>query len=75
MPWPSARWRMAHTHRERGNQAYALRLLGQIYARHDPPEIESATIHYRQALALADELACVRSWPTATSAWGHYMPG
>ena len=41
---------------ERGNQAYALRLLGEIAARREPPDVESAKIHYRQALALADEL-------------------
>jgi tetratricopeptide (TPR) repeat protein len=46
----------AHTHQERGNQAYALRLLGEIYTHHDPPEIELADTHYRQALALAEDL-------------------
>ena len=43
-------------HQERGNQAYALRLLGEIAARREPPEIEQAEAHYRQALALAEEL-------------------
>jgi tetratricopeptide (TPR) repeat protein len=43
-------------HQERGFQAYALRLLGAIAARHEPPESESAEVHYRQALALAEEL-------------------
>ena len=41
---------------ERGNQAYALRLLGDIAARREPPESASAETHYRQALALAEEL-------------------
>ena len=41
---------------ERGNQAYALRLLGEIVARREPPESASAEPHYRQALALAEEL-------------------
>jgi class 3 adenylate cyclase/tetratricopeptide (TPR) repeat protein len=41
---------------ERGYEAYALRLLGEIHARHDPPEVEAAATHYRQALALAEEL-------------------
>jgi tetratricopeptide (TPR) repeat protein len=47
---------LAHEHQERGNQAYALRLLGDIAARREPPEREEAEAHYRQALALADEL-------------------
>jgi tetratricopeptide (TPR) repeat protein len=47
---------LARTHQERGNQAYALRLLGEIAAHCDPPEREQAESHYQQALALADEL-------------------
>jgi hypothetical protein len=35
---------------------YALRLLGDIAARREPPESGLAETHYRQALALADEL-------------------
>ena len=46
----------AHTHQERGHQAYALRLLGDIAAQREPPESESAAAHYRQALTLAEEL-------------------
>ena len=34
----------------------ALRLLGEIAAHRDPPDIEKAEDHYRQALALAEEL-------------------
>jgi len=41
---------------ERGYQAYALRLLGAIAARREPPERDQADAHYRQALALAEEL-------------------
>jgi tetratricopeptide (TPR) repeat protein len=41
---------------ERGYQAQALRLLGDIAAHREPPETEPAEAHYRQALALADEL-------------------
>ena len=33
-----------------------LRLLGEIAAQADPPDLESAEAHYRQALARADEL-------------------
>ena len=47
---------LAREHQERGNQAYALRLLGDIAARREPPEVEQAEAHYRQALALAEEL-------------------
>ena len=47
---------LARAHQERGNQAYALRLLGEIAAQRDPPEVEQAEAHYRQALALAEEL-------------------
>ena len=46
----------AREHQERGHQAYALRLLGDIAARRDPPEGEPAVAHYQQALALADAL-------------------
>jgi class 3 adenylate cyclase/tetratricopeptide (TPR) repeat protein len=47
---------LTRAHQERGNEAYALRLLGQIATRRDPPEQEPAEDHYRQALALAEEL-------------------
>jgi class 3 adenylate cyclase/tetratricopeptide (TPR) repeat protein len=46
----------AHEHQERGRQAYALHLLGDMAARREPPEREQAEAHYRQALALAEEL-------------------
>src|SRR5262249_40169014 len=47
---------LARAHQERGNEAYALRLLSDIAARRDPPESALAEVHYRQALALAAEL-------------------
>jgi tetratricopeptide (TPR) repeat protein len=43
-------------HNELGHQAWVLRLLGEIAARRQSPEVEPAEDHYRQALALADEL-------------------
>ena len=46
----------AREYQERGNQAYALHLLGEIATRREPPEIAQAEAHYRQALALAEEL-------------------
>jgi tetratricopeptide (TPR) repeat protein len=45
-----------HTHQERGNEVYALRLLGDIATHRDPPEVEEAEASYRQAMALASEL-------------------
>jgi class 3 adenylate cyclase/tetratricopeptide (TPR) repeat protein len=47
---------LARAHQERGNQAHALRLLGEIAASHEPPEVEPAEDDYHQALALADDL-------------------
>ena len=44
------------THQERGREAYALRLLGDIAAHRDPPQVEEAEASYRQALALAEAL-------------------
>jgi tetratricopeptide (TPR) repeat protein len=46
----------SRAHQERGHEAYALRLLGDIAARRDPLESEQVTSHYRQALTLAEEL-------------------
>ena len=42
--------------KERGHQAHALRLLGEIAAQHHPPDITQAEAHYQHALALAEEL-------------------
>ena len=47
---------LSRDYKERGYQAWALRLLGEIAAHQDPPEIGPAAHHYRQARALADEL-------------------
>jgi predicted ATPase/class 3 adenylate cyclase len=41
---------------EQGYQAQALWLLGEVAAHRDPPAVEQAEVHYRQALALAEEL-------------------
>jgi tetratricopeptide (TPR) repeat protein len=41
---------------ERGEQAYILRLLGDIVAQREPLEAEQAETHYRQAHILAEEL-------------------
>jgi tetratricopeptide (TPR) repeat protein len=47
---------LSRAHKERGHEAWALRLLGETAAHQALPEIEPATHHYRQALALAEEL-------------------
>jgi tetratricopeptide (TPR) repeat protein len=47
---------LAREHNEPSNQAWALRLLGEIAAQRDPPEVESGEDHYRRALALAEDL-------------------
>jgi tetratricopeptide (TPR) repeat protein len=47
---------IAREHQERGNEAYALHLLGGIAAQREPPEHEQAEAHYQQALALAEAL-------------------
>jgi tetratricopeptide (TPR) repeat protein len=41
---------------QQGEQAWALRLLGDIHAHHHPPEAERAEAAYREALTLAEEL-------------------
>jgi class 3 adenylate cyclase/tetratricopeptide (TPR) repeat protein len=47
---------LARTRQERTNQAYALRLLGEIAARRERPEPDQAGDCYHQALALAEGL-------------------
>ena len=47
---------LSREHKERGSQAWALRLLGEIAAHGDSPEAARAARYYRQALDLAEEL-------------------
>jgi tetratricopeptide (TPR) repeat protein len=47
---------LAQQHKERGHEAYTLRLFGEIAAREDLTDLGKAEDHYRQALALAEEL-------------------
>ena len=47
---------LSHAHKERGHQAWALRLLGDIAMHRNPPDFEQAKTHYQQALVLANEL-------------------
>jgi tetratricopeptide (TPR) repeat protein len=46
----------AHHRKRRGHEAWALRLLGEIAVRREPPAVAEAAAHYQQALALAEEL-------------------
>jgi tetratricopeptide (TPR) repeat protein len=43
-------------HNERGHEAWALRLLGEIVSHHDRPDVATAETHYGAAMALASEL-------------------
>ena len=47
---------LCRTHTGRGYQAHALRLLGDVAAHREPPDVDQAAAHYRQALALAEEV-------------------
>jgi tetratricopeptide (TPR) repeat protein len=47
---------LTRKHQERGNEAYAPRLLGDIATRREPLDIKPAESHYQHALALAREL-------------------
>src|SRR5262249_31008676 len=47
---------LARDRKERGHEAWALRLLDDIHARRDPPDVEIAEKHYWESLALAEEL-------------------
>ena len=47
---------LARTHRERGHEAWALRLLAEIQSTEARLDVEQAADSFRQALALAEEL-------------------
>jgi tetratricopeptide (TPR) repeat protein len=47
---------LSRAHQERGYQAWALRLLGEIATHQAPPEVKPADASYRQALVLAEAL-------------------
>jgi tetratricopeptide (TPR) repeat protein len=72
---------LVHEHQERGNEAYTLRLLGDITARREPPERDQAEASYRQAITLAEELGmrplqahCHRGLGTLYAAAGQREP-
>ncbi len=47
---------LARLHKQRGHEVYAIRLLGEVAARRDPPDVQAAQAHYQDAIGLADEL-------------------
>jgi tetratricopeptide (TPR) repeat protein len=72
---------LSRERKERGNEAWILRLLGALAAHGDSPNAEQATAHYRQALALAQELGmrplqahCHRGLGTLYAATGQREP-
>jgi class 3 adenylate cyclase/tetratricopeptide (TPR) repeat protein len=48
--------KLARIHGQRGVEAEALRISGEMYGTQDPPNAEQAEYHYRQAVMLATEL-------------------
>ena len=47
---------LTRTQQERGHEAWALRLLGEMAAQRQPPVVEPADGYYHQALTLVKEL-------------------
>jgi len=56
VPWPSVHSKLTQGYKERSNEAYARRLLGDLAAQREPPARDQAEDYYRQALALAEKL-------------------
>jgi tetratricopeptide (TPR) repeat protein len=48
--------KLARERKEPGNEAWVLRVLAEMAARRDPPDLEPAEASFRRALALAEEL-------------------
>jgi hypothetical protein len=70
---------LARTHQERGHEAYALHLLGEIAAQRTPLDVAAPATHYHQALTLASELGmrplqahCHRSLGTLYATLGQW---
>jgi class 3 adenylate cyclase/tetratricopeptide (TPR) repeat protein len=47
---------LSREHKERGFEAWVLRLLGEIASNQNPPDVETAEHNYRQATSRAEEL-------------------
>ena len=72
---------LARERKQRGSQAWALRLLAESASQSDPPEMESAEAYYQQALTLAEELSmrplvahCYRGLGTLYATTGQREP-
>jgi class 3 adenylate cyclase/tetratricopeptide (TPR) repeat protein len=61
---------LSREQKERGHEAWVLRLHGEIAAHREPSEVDLAEDYYRQALALPRSWGCARSRPTAIWASG-----
>ena len=55
VPLASRACHLAHERQERGNQAWVLRLLGELHVQRAPLEVETAEAFYQQALDLGNE--------------------
>ena len=60
---------LAQEHKQRGYQAHALHLLGEIAGYHKSLEVEQANAYYSQALVLAQELGCAARSPLSPGSW------
>jgi len=47
---------LSRTHKQRGHEAHALRLFGEIASQRDAPDLDEGETRYRQAMTLATEL-------------------
>jgi class 3 adenylate cyclase/tetratricopeptide (TPR) repeat protein len=47
---------LSRAHQERGHEAYAIHLLGEIVSHHESPDEATGRSHYKQALLLAEAL-------------------
>lgn len=59
---------LVRRHGQRGHKVYAHRLLGEVYARRDPPGVTPPAAHSRNALALAESLGMRPSSAPSVSA-------
>jgi hypothetical protein len=55
----------SRAHRERGNRAYALRLLGDIAAQRDPPHVEEAEARWITGVVLPVDAGLLATTPLA----------